>query len=74
MEIRCQCGGSLTLISLTMKERMRRRIGRSWVGVCDRCREETIVNPSAWWLARSTQKDTERNRNKGKQAKQAKLF
>ena len=34
---RCSCGGKWRVVSLSVKERMQRRLGRSWLVKCERC-------------------------------------
>jgi hypothetical protein len=43
-----RCQGRLRIVSLSVEERMRRRIGRAWLGRCPRCGAETLVNSQAW--------------------------
>jgi hypothetical protein len=45
---RCACGGKLVIVSLDRQERIRRRLGRSWLARCERCGAETAVDSQAW--------------------------
>jgi hypothetical protein len=42
------CQGRIKIVSLSREERMARRIGRGWIGKCDRCGGTVKVNPAAW--------------------------
>jgi hypothetical protein len=42
------CGGKLVIVSLDRQERIRRRLGRAWLAVCERCGAETTVDSQAW--------------------------
>jgi rRNA maturation endonuclease Nob1 len=37
------CGGRWTVITLSVSERMRRRIGRAWAVRCSGCRREALA-------------------------------
>ena len=43
-----RCNGRLRIVSLDRQERIRRRLGRAWLGRCVKCGAECQVNSQAW--------------------------
>lgn len=48
LDIHEGCGGKLELVGLSSEERIERRLGRSWLTVCERCGDEVIVSAAQW--------------------------
>ena len=58
---RCpQCLGELRIVSLDREERIRRRLGRSWLARCQRCSAEQLVVPDAWKRFVQAERDRKR--------------
>ena len=57
---RCpQCLGELRIVSLDREERIRRRLGRSWLARCTRG-HECLVVPDAWKRFVQAERDRKR--------------
>ena len=41
--MRCPCGGTFHGVSLSVEERIERRLGRHWLQRCNRCGRERVV-------------------------------